>query len=106
MPTDGDNRTIQVFPAFTLSDGTGTPQTSPITTNTTDVALIFPAHACQLMIKVTTSDATVKQGSATYLIPANTDFIIPGVPGDTVTIGRTTTTTVNFMFANLILKPA
>ena len=106
MATDADNRTIQAWPAFTLSDGTGTPQTSPIASNTTDVTLVFPIHAAQLMIKVTASDAVISSGGGTYLLPASTDFIIPGVAGDTVVIDRTTATVVYFMFANLIPKPA
>lgn len=106
MPTDADNRTIQAWPAFTLSDGTGTPQTSPIADGTSDVTLVFPAHAAQLMVKVTVADAVIKVGSATYLLPQSQDFIIPGVPGDSILIDRTTTTVVYFMFANLILKPA
>lgn len=84
--------------SFVMTDATGTPVTSPVTSGTTDVALIAPERAVCVAVHVAQADATIKIGSTTALLPNGSYMYFPCRSGDTVTVDRGTATAVQFIF--------
>ena len=84
--------------SYVLTDATGTPITSPVSTGTTDVTLVAPAQSVCVAISVAQADAMIKVGATTALLPNGTYMYFPCRSGDSIVIDRTTTTPVQFIF--------
>lgn len=84
--------------SYVMTDATGTPVTSPVTSGTTDVTLIAPDSTVCVGIHVAQADATVKVGTTTALLPNGSYFYLPCRSGDTIVIDRGTATAVQFIF--------
>ena len=84
--------------SYVMTDATGTPVTSPVASNTTDVTLTAPASSVCVGIHVAQADAMVKIGSTTALLPNGSYFYLPCRDGDSIVIDRTTGTAVQFIF--------
>lgn len=103
LPRDANGEYIQLADAFSMVDATGTPQVSPIATNTTECSVVWPAHAIRLYVYPVSAamelrGATGVDTSGLAPLPAASWSSIPGKPGDITYFKRTSTTAVNFLF--------
>lgn len=109
LPLDKNGRAMQVASGFQTKDGTGTPQTSPLTVSTTEIELVVPDGAAELVITVTDNDLAVAEATGLIaagqyvLIPGNTGEVIQVARGDSIFLKRAGASdcAVNFMFRML-----
>jgi hypothetical protein len=95
---------------FTMVDATGSPQTSPIASGTSEAVIVCPAESTGVFrLNVYAASNAVKlrkvSGGATggtVTIPAATWFSIPIKAGDTVYIGRASATELEFLFEHMV----
>jgi hypothetical protein len=97
---------------FTMVDGTGSPQTSPISSAANQASIVVPttsssSHCFRLHVYLPSNPGTLRKVSGgatggTCTIPAATWFTIPVTPGDTIYINRGSATTIEFLFEDMI----
>ena len=103
LPKDKNNNSIQSGSGFLLNDGGtvgefGTQINSPVGSGTSDVALVWPLNAIKLYVYLPTENGRLKQGSNYITIPKQQFCSIPGLPSDSVVIGRPSSTALEFAF--------
>jgi hypothetical protein len=98
--------------SFTMVDGTGSPQTSPISSAANEAAIVVPSVSStsavfRLNVYLPSNPGTLRKvtGGATggtCTIPQATWFAIPCKAGDTIYINRASATTIEFLFEHMI----
>lgn len=93
---------------FVMVDGTGSPQTSPISAAASEAAIVVPAVSAgvvpfRMHVHAPSASVTLRKVSGgasggTFTIPAGTVFTIPCKAGDTIYINRAVSTTIEFLF--------
>lgn len=111
LPKDSNRTDIPTARGFVCHDASGTPKVSPYSLTSTEVALVFPENAVELVIVNTSQDIRIAT-TATYTggggtteyatVGAGTGTVIQMGEGGTIYMrAASTTATVDFYFRTL-----
>ena len=101
LPRDAHRNAIQGAGSVAWADATGTPITTPVAADTTEIALIAPSKAIRLYVKPLTAAINFLNatGGAYYIsLAANQTHSIPCAAGVTRYFGRPSSTAVEFIY--------
>ena len=107
LPKDSNNVPVHVARGFVTTDNSGTPKTSPLSVTTTEVSIVVPSNAVELIIVNTSQALRVSEtsgGTATsyFLIAAGSGEVIQMGEGGTLYIrADSITSTVQFYFRTI-----